>query len=193
MLEAIVAAALLAADQITKYLTDIHLSPLGTSVPVWEGVFHFTSVHNTGSAFGMLPGAKWFFVTATLVAVGAILWLLIKKRPLLHTLIRLSLALILAGALGNFIDRLAFGYVRDMLDFRLIHFPVFNVADVAICLGTGLMLLDILFLPKGRALMKALDAKPAPGGEEAAEITEPEGAESQIAEESDGGEGNPPA
>jgi len=187
MLEAIVVAALLIADQITKYLTDIHLSPLGTSVPLWEGVFHFTSVHNTGSAFGMLPGAKWFFVIATLVAAGAILWLLIKKRAMLHTLIRISLAMILAGALGNFIDRLFFGYVRDMLDFCLIHFPVFNVADVAICVGTGLMLLDILFLPKGKALMKALDEKPVRKSAEP-----PEGAESQTLEEADGGEGEPP-
>lgn len=191
MLEFILVAAVLAADQFTKYLTDLHLMPLGTSVPVWEGVFHFTSVHNTGSAFGMLAGARWFFLVATAVAVAAILWLLIAKRSFLHPLIRISLALILAGALGNCIDRVALGYVRDMLDFTLIQFAVFNVADVAICVGTGLMLLDILFLPKGKALMKALDGPPK--GEVRASGAEKPANEAGEEASDDGRAGDPPA
>ncbi len=159
MLDAILVAIILAADQITKYLTDIHLSPLGSTYPLWEGVFHFTSVHNTGAAFGLLSGWKWFFLVITLLACTGIIWILVKKRKFLHPLLRVSLSLILAGALGNFIDRALLGYVRDMLDFRLINFAIFNVADSAVCVGAGLLFLDLLFLPKGKALMNALDGQ----------------------------------
>ena len=158
MLELITFALVIGLDQLSKYLTDMYLSPLGTSYPLWEGVFHLTSAHNTGAAFSMLAGARWLFVAVTLAVLLGAVWLVVKKRQMLHPLFRFSLALIVAGAVGNnLIDRLFFGYVRDMLDFCLINFAVFNVADVAICVGAGLMLIDLLFTKKGRALVDALD------------------------------------
>ncbi len=158
MLETIIVAFFLAADQITKYLSELYLSPLGSTYPLWDGVFHFTSAHNTGAAFGILAGAQVFFLVATSICCAVIVYVLVKHRPKLHLLIRIALALVLAGAIGNFIDRMLFGYVRDMLDFRLINFAIFNVADSAVCIGVGLLLLDLLFLPKGKALMNELDA-----------------------------------
>ncbi len=154
MLEAIVMIAVLTADQIAKYFTDRYLMPLGTSYPLWEGVFHLTSAHNTGAAFGMLAGAKTFFIVVTVIACAILLWVLIFKRHMLHRLIRFALALVLAGAVGNLIDRIWLGYVRDMLDFCLIHFAIFNVADAAVCIGMGLLLVDVIFFPKGRRLLE---------------------------------------
>lgn len=170
MLELIIAAVVIGLDQLTKYLTDLYLSPLGTSYPLWEGVFHFTSAHNTGAAFSLLSGARWLFVGVTLCVAVAAVWLLIKKRDALHPLFRASVALIVSGAVGNnLIDRLFLGYVRDMLDFCLIDFAVFNVADMAVCIGAGLLAIDVLFTKKGRALMDLIDDKPKkkPAGEPA--------------------------
>ncbi len=160
MLELITFAVVIGLDQLTKYLTDLYLTPLGTSYPLWEGVFHFTSAHNTGAAFSVLSGARWLFVGVTLCVFIAAIWLCIKKRSYLHPLFRFSVALIVAGAVGNnLIDRLFLGYVRDMLDFCLIDFAVFNVADTAVCIGAGLLAIDLLFTKKGRALMDLLDEK----------------------------------
>ena len=162
MLEAIIIVVTLAIDQLSKYFTDIYLAPLGTSVPVWEGVFHFTSVHNTGAAFGMLSGAKWFFIIITVLTCCILLWLLIYKRSVFHRLARVCLALIVAGAIGNLIDRIWLGYVRDMLDFCLIDFAVFNVADSAVCVGAVIFLIDVLFFPKGKKLLSDFFADEKP-------------------------------
>ena len=78
---------------------------------------------------------------------------------------RISLALIFAGALGNFIDRVALGYVRDMLYFKLIDFPVFNVADSAICIGAAILIIDVLFF-KGKTFIDSLDKKKNTDGSE---------------------------
>lgn len=177
MLEAIVVVVIVVLDQFTKHLTDLYLSPLGTSVPLWEGVFHITSAHNRGAAFGMLQGGRWIFLAVTLIACIGIIYVLIKYKKQLHKMLRVCLVLILAGALGNFIDRVFLGYVRDMLDFRLIEFAVFNVADSAVSIGSVLLALDIFF-GKNRALYDGLGSKDkhageAKGGEHPSEISSP--------------------
>jgi len=153
MLTAIIVALVLLLDQISKILTDLYLMPLGTTLPLWDGVFHLTSAHNTGAAFGMLPGAKWFFIIITLAACGMILYLIYKDRKRMSLLMRIAFALLLGGALGNLIDRVLLGYVRDMFDFRLINFAIFNVADAAVCVGVGMLLIDILFL-NGKVILE---------------------------------------
>lgn len=145
MLELIVVALIVMLDQWTKCLTDLYLMPLGTSVPLWQGVFHFTSAHNRGAAFGMLQGGRWVFLVVTIAACAVIVYFLIRYRKRAHVLLRICLAMILAGAIGNLVDRMWLGYVRDMLDFRLINFAIFNVADSAVTVGVILLAADMLF------------------------------------------------
>lgn len=146
MLEIILIAAILGVDQLVKLWSEANLTPLGTSLPVIDGVFQLTSAHNTGAAWGMLPGKKWFFLVLTLLVCAALVWLLIRYRKRLTVLSRVTLSLLLAGALGNAIDRMVLSYVRDMFDFCLIHFPIFNVADSALTIGCCLMIVDVLFM-----------------------------------------------
>jgi len=146
MLEILIILGFVILDQVSKYLSELLLTPLGTSHPLWEGVFHFTSAHNKGAAFGMFSGGRWVFIAITILVCAAVVWVLIKKRKDVHVLFRLALSLILAGAIGNLIDRVFLGYVRDMLDFCLIDFAIFNVADSVLCVGALILAIDLLFV-----------------------------------------------
>ncbi len=119
------------------------------SIPLWPGVFHLTHVHNRGAAFSMLEGRLTVIVLAGLLIAGAIVATERRAKGRLPRFLGIALALPLGGALGNLVDRIRFGYVVDFLDFRLIHFPVFNVADSAITVGIGLLLLRSLFGERG--------------------------------------------
>jgi len=146
LLEIILIAAILTADQITKYLIQLYLSPVGTSLPLIQGVFHLTNVHNTGAAWGMMQGFRWLFIPMTLIVCGIIVFILVKYRKRVTVFSRITLSLLFAGAIGNLIDRVLLGYVRDFFDFCLINFPVFNVADSAMTIGCALLIIDALFL-----------------------------------------------
>lgn len=154
----IIVIVLLAIDQVTKLLVDAYLMPLGTSYPIWEGVFHLTSVHNKGAAFGMLSDSFILLISSRIIASLLILYLIIRYQDRWHRVLRLCLLAILAGALGNLIDQLAFGYVRDMFDFRLINFAVFNVADSYITVGAIAMAIFILFTPEGDLIMERISS-----------------------------------
>lgn len=143
--------ALIAGDQVVKYITDLKLSPLGSTYPVIQDVFHFTSVHNTGAAFSMFSNSFVFLIIIRIIACGVITYCLIHYNNKLHTLIRIYVVMILAGAVGNLIDQIVIGYVRDMFDFRLINFAVFNMADTYISIAFVLFAFDILF-GKGKKL-----------------------------------------
>ncbi len=167
MLEIILIAAILIADQITKYLVQLSLSPVGTSLPLIDGVFHLTNVHNTGAAWGMMQGFRWLFIPMTLIVCGIIIFILVKYHKRVTVFSRVTLSLLFAGAVGNLIDRVLFGYVRDFFDFCLINFPVFNVADSAMTIGCALLIIDALFL-KERSIFERVapqkgDAKKAAG------------------------------
>lgn len=159
MLELILIVAILSLDQIAKHLSDLYLSPVGTTIPLIPGVFHLTSTHNTGAAWGMLPGFRWLFLAMTLIVCGLLIYTMIRYRKRLSVFSRIILALLFAGALGNAIDRAALSYVRDFFDFRLINFPVFNVADSSLSIGCVLLVLDALFLKK-RSLLEVVFAEP---------------------------------
>jgi signal peptidase II len=140
---------ILLLDQWTKSLV-VQKLPLYQRVEVIHGFFNLTHVRNTGGAFGIFGGEKGsagslLFVLVSLVAVGAIIFLFIKVKEGEKTL-ALSFSLVLSGAVGNLIDRLRFGEVVDFLDFHLstYHWPAFNVADSAICIGIGLLALELL-------------------------------------------------
>lgn len=130
-------AVLVAADQITKRLAVLHLKPLG-SVTLLKGVLDLTYVENAGAAFGIMQGARWFFVILTSAAliIFVIHYIRLPKTPLRRWL-RLSLILVASGAMGNFIDRLMNGFVVDMLQVTFISFPVFNMADIYITVGAA--------------------------------------------------------
>ena len=135
----------IALDQATK-LTIVATMRLYESIPVIS-FFNLTYVHNEGAAFSFLSDAggwqRWFFAgLATIISIIIAIWLTRLKKH--EILLAMSLALILGGAIGNLIDRLAYGYVIDFLDFyyKTWHFPAFNVADSAITIGVGLMLLE---------------------------------------------------
>ncbi|MFH0826662.1 MAG: signal peptidase II [Candidatus Omnitrophota bacterium] len=126
----IIIIAILALDQLTKFLISRNLS-IHESVPVIPRVFHLTLVANRGAAFGILKNQTLLFISTSILAVVLISFSLRDNKQ--RGLYSFSLSLVLAGALGNLIDRLRFGYVIDFLDFRV--WPVFNIADSAITVG----------------------------------------------------------
>ena len=139
---------ILLLDQVTKFIV-VQKFPLYQRVEVIHGFFNLTHVRNTGGAFGIFGGEKGgigsiLFVVVSLIAVGAILVLFTKVKENEKNL-ALSFSLILSGAIGNLIDRLRYGEVVDFLDFHLstYHWPAFNVSDSAICIGIGLMALQL--------------------------------------------------
>ena len=148
-----IAVVVLLADQLTKLLIVGSLA-LGDSQTL-TSFFNLVRVHNSGAAFSLLSSAsgwqRWLFTGIGVVATGFIVWLL-RSHPS-QKLFCFALALVLGGAVGNVIDRLAYGHVVDFLDFHWDwleplflqgHFPAFNVADSAISLGTICLILDEL-------------------------------------------------
>jgi signal peptidase II len=148
MIKALIAvAALLGLDQLVKLWTVNELARMpGGEIQLWPGVFHLTYVQNRGAAFGMLQNQLWLFALATVVLVGGLIYVLWRMRRSGPALLRVSLVLIIAGGIGNFIDRLARGFVVDMFYVKLIDFAVFNVADMCVVIGVALMCFYILFM-----------------------------------------------
>lgn len=129
------------ADQVTKALALRFLLAVPTQ-PILPGILHLTLVRNTGVAFGLLAGQGLLVAAATVWILLALLQS-IWKRPQISAGSALSLGLIVGGALGNLLDRLRWGCVIDFLDFRI--WPVFNVADSCITIGTFLIIFRLLF------------------------------------------------
>lgn len=144
------AGCVIVLDQITKQLV-VRNFDLFDSVALLP-VLNLTHMHNTGAAFSILSGAPpWLFVILSLVvAVGILVWL--HLNPHGERLMAAGLSLILGGALGNAIDRVARGYVVDFIDFHLgqWHWPAFNVADSAICIGAAILIIDAFWLSRRR-------------------------------------------
>lgn len=137
-------------DQISKWLTVINLEYIAPpmqpdTIPVIKDVFHFTYVRNTGAAFSMFsaPDQRWIFMSISTVAIIALSIYLWKKRND-SILLGVALSFIIGGGIGNMIDRCALGYVIDMLDFRIIRFAIFNIADSFVCIGVGLFAFKVI-------------------------------------------------
>ena len=142
--------AVVALDQITKYAIEARLS-LGQSIELIKGFFSLTYARNTGAAWSILTGQMTFFYivsTIALIVMTYFLWKTDKKENLQ----RFALALLIAGTLGNFIDRLMFQYVRDFLDFIIFgyDFPIFNVADISLNVAIGLLILEAFLEGRGK-------------------------------------------
>lgn len=140
---------LVGADQLSKYLIDSNMLE-GETLPIINDFFHLTYVKNRGIAFGMFQGKLDIISIATIIAIVAIAYYLYKERNKLSMIEKMGFIYILAGAIGNMIDRAFRGFVVDMVDFRGIWSYVFNLADVWINIGVAFVLLDQLILRKKR-------------------------------------------
>ena len=133
--------ALVGLDQFVKYWVSANIA-LGTSHGFIPGLMNLTNLHNDGAAWSILEGQQWLFYLITLAAVVVLAYLMRQWRTNRWKMIALSL--IMAGALGNFINRVHQHYVVDMFELLPINFPVFNVADS--CLTVGVIALIIIIL-----------------------------------------------
>ncbi|MBQ1770159.1 MAG: signal peptidase II [Turicibacter sp.] len=138
-----IVAITLVIDQLTKFLV-VNYMTIGQSISVIDNFLYITSHRNEGAAWGILQGKMTFFYIVTLVVIGVvILWIRrldMKKEKLLV----IALSLILGGALGNFIDRVMYQHVVDFINTYIFgyDFPIFNIADSALCIGVFLMGID---------------------------------------------------
>ena len=146
--------AIIIADQISKTLM-VNWLDLYERVAVLP-FFNLTLAHNTGAAFSFLAGAggwqRWFFVLlAVVISTVLVIWM--KRLAATARVEAISLALIIGGAIGNVIDRLIYGYVIDFLDVYVgtYHWPAFNIADSAICIGAVLLIIDSFRKPAAKA------------------------------------------
>ena len=147
LLMVILAAGIVAADQITKFLTIANI-PLHGTVEVLPGIVRLTYVQNDGAAFSMFEGQQWLFALIFVAFAAAIIWEFSKKRLPFTTFDRFCIVAVFAGGLGNMIDRLRMGYVVDMIATEFINFPVFNVADCFITCGCIILLVHLIFFNK---------------------------------------------
>jgi signal peptidase II len=154
---AIAAVLVLLLDQAVKFWTtkNIVLGAVGDScVELIKGIVHLTNVHNYGAAFSILQNARWFLVGVTVLFVIGILVLL--NQEIIYTKIgKWSAVLLLAGAIGNCIDRVLYGYVVDMFELEFMTFPVFNVADIFVTIFGVIFIIHLIFHNEPEAVKKA--------------------------------------
>ena len=143
MIYLIITVALILIDQITKFLTLKYLVPVQT-VEIIKNVLSFTYVENRGAAFGIMQNSRIFFIIFTVILLGAIAAYTIKTKPQ-NKLYMISTSLIVAGGIGNFIDRVFRGFVVDMIEATFIDYPVFNFADICVVIGAILFCIYIIF------------------------------------------------
>ena len=148
ILWAAIAAVIVIADQVTKSIVIQHI-PEGQSIPVIDGVLHWTHIKNDGAIFGWFDDARWMFMVFSAVGILVMIGMLVywvKKEPK-DKLMQVILTLLISGGIGNMIDRCSLGVVTDFIDF--CAFPklwmyIFNVADCAVTIGGGLMILWLI-------------------------------------------------
>ena len=141
------AAAIVAADQITKLLV-LNNIPLHTQIEAIPGLFHLTYVQNTGAAFSSFQGMHWLFVLVFVAFAAFLVWEFTTKKFGFAAFERWCLVAVFAGGLGNLIDRLRFGFVVDMIAVDFMDFPVFNVADCFITCGCIALIAHLFFFNK---------------------------------------------
>ena len=139
--------AIVAADQITKYLTVAQIA-LGADVPFIPGLLQLTYVRNTGAAFSSFEGQQWLFALVFVVFSTLVFYEYSKKSMPFTTLERWCIFAIYGGGLGNMVDRVRLGYVVDMIETTFIEFPVFNVADCFITCGCILLMAHLILFNK---------------------------------------------
>lgn len=136
------------ADQAVKAIIQAQFQ-IFESVPVIDGVFHLTYVKNTGAAFSIFEGKQGYFIAITAIVSCVLIIYLIKNLRRADRTLLVAISLITSGGIGNLIDRLKQGYVVDFFDFRI--WPVFNIADIAVTCGCGLLILYLLVIEPKKA------------------------------------------
>ncbi len=141
------AAAIVAADQVTKYLTVANIA-LYEKVPFLPGLLQLTYIQNTGAAFSSFEGQQGLFALIFVIFTAMVLWEYFRKPMGFLPFERWCIAAIYAGGLGNMIDRVRLGYVVDMIETTFMDFPVFNVADIFISCGCVLLMAHLFLFNK---------------------------------------------
>ncbi|TVT29128.1 lipoprotein signal peptidase [Salinicoccus cyprini] len=146
---AVLGLFILALDQYTKYLV-VRFMEEGESIPLLGDFLSLTSHRNSGAAWGLFQGQMIFFYLVTVLVLGILVYVYIKEAKD-NFLLQTAIVLLMAGAFGNFIDRVLFQEVVDFIDVLIISydFPIFNVADSALSIGVVLMLIEFFFIGKG--------------------------------------------
>lgn len=142
----ILSAAIVILDQITKIWAINNLKNAGT-ITIIPNFFRLAYVENFGAAFGILQNKRWIFIVISVTVIIGIVFFLLRHYNKLNIFVKIALAMLLGGAIGNFIDRIRLGYVIDFLSFRLFNayeFPVFNVADIFIVISTFAILILVM-------------------------------------------------
>jgi len=141
MIYLLLIVAVMVLDRVVKIAVTTNMEP-GDTIPVIDHIFHITYVQNTGAAFSMLQGHPTLLIVFPAIVIGiGIIFVLVMSKAF-NRIFLVSVSLICGGGLGNLTDRMAQGYVTDMFDFRI--FPVFNVADICVCVGCGLLMLYLI-------------------------------------------------
>lgn len=151
-----------AFDQVTKYLAVTKLKDNDPFV-ILDGVFEFLYVENRGAAWGAFAGKLGMFIALTFIIIPLIIWTICRINQMIEffgkkvnikalRFLQINLVLLIAGAIGNLIDRMINGFVVDFIYFKLIDFPVFNIADCYITVATALFLIISLFFFKNNEL-----------------------------------------
>ena len=137
-----VAIPMLILDWATKWLVKTHITQLTEVIPIIPGFFNLRHDRNTGAAFGVLAGHRVLLILITIVALAFIFIYYLRFKE--STWMQVSLGFLLGGAVGNFVDRLYLGEVIDFLQFGIVSknlfWPTFNVADVSVCIGAGMLI-----------------------------------------------------
>jgi len=142
LLGVLLCGGLIAADLLTK----LAASKLGSrEVVLIPGVLSLSYIENHGAAFGIMQGRQWLLIVISAVIIAAAVVFCIRRiRDTRYRYLRVLTVFLVAGALGNMIDRIMLGYVRDFIYFKLIDFPVFNVADIYVTVSAVLILIWII-------------------------------------------------
>lgn len=185
-------ALLVGLDQLTKWLV-VNTIGNGIPVPLIEGVFELQYSENRGAAFGIGhnqgPWVRWLFIILTTLIMGFILFLLLSGRFKSYKLATISGILIVAGGVGNLIDRFFRGYVVDFLYFKWIDFPIFNVADCCVVIGAVLLLIFFFFIYEDKPAVNK-SAGPKPSEESVATKEDTDGDQASDGSSGDGGRTN---
>jgi len=144
MLYILIILVTLVLDRVTK-MTIVHKMTLTDSIPVIKNFFYITYWENKGAAWGILQNGRWIFIIITFLVSIILIGILIKSR---NKIMSTALSLIISGAFGNLIDRVLRGSVTDFLDFKIFgyDFPIFNVADMCVVIGTFILAYFLLFV-----------------------------------------------
>lgn len=150
MLVAIITLSVVLTDIFTKYLVVQLLCPIGCSVTVIPHMINFTYVENRGIAFGLFADKRWLFMITSALLLVVIIFL-IKYARVDHSLFMVALSLVLGGGIANMLDRVFIGYVVDFIEVTFIDFPVFNIADCCVVIGS--IALGVYFVFFDRSLL----------------------------------------